>query len=247
MLAGGAIGAEAYAQLRDSLQSLLESAHKLFANGIAQPVAQAIDLDLGEGLRLTGVVDRAFKGVDDHLLLFDAQPTRAAGLKEMLSFYIDWAALRLTRADTVQADFLEPTYNRKGAQTSKLLALLQAQDTDQLRRGLRRLIEAYLAAEQQPLLFFPRTAQTYALNDLETRLGKAATAWEGDDFNGGERDYAPGYAALLSRGLELFDPHSPAHRSFVAATELVCEVLDPQHTMLLKPSVSEPATAGEKA
>jgi len=247
MLAGGAIGVEAYAQLRDSLQSLLERAHKLFASGIAQPLAQAIDLDLGDGLRLTGVVDRAFKGIDDNFLLFDAQPTRAAGLKEMLSFYIDWAALRLTHADTVQADFLEPTYNRRGAQTSKLLALLQAQDTDQLRRGLRCLIEAYLAAEQQPLLFFPRTAQTYALNDPETRLGKAAATWEGDDFNSGERDYAPGYAALLSRGMELFEPHSPAHRSFLAATELVCKVLDPQHTMLLKASVSEPAAAGEKA
>jgi exodeoxyribonuclease V gamma subunit len=48
--------------------------------------------------------------------------------------------------------------------------------------------------------------------------------------------------------LELFDKSSSAHHAFVAATELVCEVLDPQHTMLLKTPASEPAAVdGEKA
>jgi exodeoxyribonuclease V gamma subunit len=91
-----------------------------------------------------------------------------------------------------------------------------------------------LSAERQPLLFFPRTAQAYAASAPQDRLVKAAAAWEGDDFNGGERDYAPGYAALLSRGLDLFDEARPAHRAFVAATELVCDVLDPGHTALMK-------------
>jgi len=246
MLAGGAIGAEAYAQLRDSLQSLLESAHKLFINDIAQPVAQAIDLDLGDGLRLTGVVDRVFHGADGGLLLFDAQPARAAGLKELLAFYIDWAALRLTHAGPAHADYLEPTSNNMKARRSALLEPIRAQNAGQLRRGLRRLIEVYLSAEQQPLLFFPRTAQAYAVNEPQVRLAKAAAAWEGDDFNGGERDYAPGYSALLSRGLDLFDEQSPAHCAFVAATELVCAVLDPQRTMLLKAPASEPSGAGGK-
>ena len=152
----------------------------------------------------------------------------------MLSFYIDWAALRLSDAGTVHGDYLEPTTNSKKARSSALLDPIRAQDITQLRHGLRRLIEAYLSAEQQPLLFFPRTAQTWAISAPEDRLAKAAATWEGDDFNGGERDYAPGYSALLSRGLDLFDPASPAHRAFVAATELVCGVLDPAHTMLLK-------------
>ncbi|MHB1273762.1 MAG: exodeoxyribonuclease V subunit gamma [Rhodanobacter sp.] len=240
MLAGGAIGAEAYAQLRDSLQGLLAGAQPLFADGIAQAQAQAIELDLGDGLRLTGVVDRVFRAAEGGLLLFDAQPTRAAGLKEILAFHIDWAALRLARDDTVHGDFLEPTANPGVAHTAGLLDPVRAQDAAQLRRGLRRLIEAYLAAEQQPLLFFARTAQAYAMAAPAYRLARAAAAWKGDDFNHvGERDYAPGYAALLSRGLDLFDPASPAHHAFVAATELVCDVLDPQHTMLLK--AAEPA------
>jgi len=240
MLAGGAIGAEAYAQLRDSLQGLLASAQPLFADGIAQPLAQAIELDLGDGLRLTGVVDRVFRAAEGSLLLFDAQPARAAGLKEILAFYIDWAVLRLARDDTVHGDLLEPTAKPGVARTTGLLDPVRAQDAAQLRRGLRRLIEAYLAAEQQPLLFFARTAQAYAMAAPEHRLAKAGAAWEGDDFNHvGERDYAPGYAALLGRGLDLFDPASPAHHAFVAATELVCNVLDPQHTILLK--AAEPA------
>lgn len=234
MLAGGAIGERTWTQLRDTLRPLLAQAHPLFAGGGAQAEAQAIDLDLGDGLRLTGAVDRVFRGADGRLLLFDAQPARAAGLREILAFYIDWAVLRLSHADGVHGDYLEPTPNGKAARSPSLLGPVQAQDTAQLRRGLRRLIQAYRTAEQQPLLFFPRTAQAWAASAPNDRLARAAAAWEGDGFNPGERDYAPGYAALLSRGLELFDAESPAHRAFVAATELVCDVLDPDHASLLK-------------
>jgi exodeoxyribonuclease V gamma subunit len=60
-------------------------------------------------------------------------------------------------------------------------------------------------------------------------------AWEGDGHNQvGERDYAPGYAALLTRGLDLFDPAGPDQTAFVSATELVCGVLDPERVSLLK-------------
>lgn len=235
MLAEGAIGERTWAQLRDSLQPLLDGAHTLFADGRMQPLAQAIDLDLGDGLRLTGVVDRVFRDVDDNLLLFDAQPNRAAGLREMLAFYIDWAALRLTHADAMHGDYLEPTTNNKGARSSGLLDAVLAQDSTQLRHGLRRLIAACQSAERQPLLFFPRTALAWAVSKPPERVAKAKSTWEGDSFNhAGERDYAPGYAALLSRGLELFDADSPAHQAFVAATELICHVLDPQRAKLLR-------------
>lgn len=241
LLAGGAIGEQAWTQLRDSLQPLLDDARPLFADGRAQPLAQAVDLDLGDGLRLTGVIDRVFRGADGSLLLFDVQPNRAAGLKEMLTFYIDWAALRLTHAADVHGDYLEPNSNKKGTRRSGLIEIMQRQDSAQLRHGLRRLIAATQSAEQQPLLFFPLTALAYAASEPEDRLTKAKSAWEGDRFNhAGERDYAPGYAALLSRGLDLFDADSPAYQAFVAATELVCSVLDPAHTTLLKESGESP-------
>ncbi|WP_108471524.1 exodeoxyribonuclease V subunit gamma [Rhodanobacter thiooxydans] len=243
MLAGGAIGERAWTQLRDALRPLLAQAHPLFAGGGAQAHAQAIDLDLGDGLHLTGTIDRVFRGADGKLLWFDARPGRAANLKDLLDFYLDWACLQLAHAGDgapLQATLLEQVRRTHGgssvlvAQTAGMLDTIRAQEGEQLRHGLRRLVEAYRAAAQWPLLFFPRTAQAWAGNEPKDRLAKAAAAWEGDSFNPGERDYAPGYAALLSRGLELFDEASPAHRAFVAATELVCGVLDPQRTTLMK-------------
>jgi len=243
MLASGAIGERSWAQLRDSLRPLLAQAQPLFAGGSVQAQAQSIDLDLGDGLRLTGVVDRVFRGAGGNLLWFDARPGRPANLKDLLGFYIDWACLKLARAGdgtSMQATLLEQIRRTQGgssvlmAQQASMLGTIMALEDEQLRRGLRRLVEACRAAGQRPLLFFPRTAQAWAASEPEDRLARAAAAWEGDGFNPGERDYAPGYAALLSRGLDLFDVESPAHRAFVAATELVCGVLDPQHTTLMK-------------
>ncbi len=49
------------------------------------------------------------------------KPTRAAGLKEMLAFYIDWAALRLSQAGVVQGEYLEPTTKTQHARRAGLL------------------------------------------------------------------------------------------------------------------------------
>lgn len=243
MLAGGAIGERTWIQLRGALHPLLAQARPLFADAGAQAQAQAIDLDLGGSRRLTGVVDRVFRSADGGLLWFDARPGRAANLKDLLGFYIDWACLQLARAGDgppLRATLLEQVRRMRNGrsvlvvQAAGMLDTILAQDSDQLRHGLRHLVEACLSAGRRPLLFFPRTAQAWATSEPEDRLAKAMAAWEGDGFNPGERDYAPGYAALLSRGLDLFDQTSPAHRAFVAATELVCGVLDPGHTALLK-------------
>ena len=235
MLAGGVIGEQTWTQLRGTINPLLKAANEVFADGRAQAAAQAIDLALGDGLRLTGVVDRVFHGTHGGPLLFDVQPTRAAGLKDMLGYYIDWAALRLTLGDGVAGEYLEPGTKTQPARQASLMKPIQAQDSAQLRQGLRRLVAAWQAASEQPLLFFPKTAQAYAASAPDERMAKAAAAWLGDSFNhAGERDYAPGYAALLGRDLDLFDPGDAAHHAFVAATELVCDVLDPGRTMLMK-------------
>jgi exodeoxyribonuclease V gamma subunit len=244
MLAEGAIGAQTWAQLKGSLQPMLAAARERFAGGPIRAAAQAIDLDLGDGLHLTGVVDRVFHGADGSLSWFDIRPGRAADLKDLLGFYIDWACLTLDRAErgtSLRATLLEQVRRTRGgssvwvAQATPMLDTIQALDRDQLRHGLRCLIETQQAAEQQPLLFFPRTALAWATSKPEDRLAKAEAAWSGDGFHQiGERDHAPGYAALLSRGLELFEVDSTAHRAFVAATERVCGVLDPYRTTLLK-------------
>ena len=239
MLAGGAIGIQAYHQLRESVQGMLDHAKPFFADGTAIADAQVIDLDLGGGMRLTGTVDRVFHAATDGLMLFDAKPTGTAGLRELLAFYIDWAALRLMQHEKLQGVLLECSSSGNTVQSKRLDPVLK-QGNDDLRRGLRRLIETSLATDQQPLLFFPKTALAYASGSPNDRLFKAAAAWEGSDHGGmGERNYAPGYAALLCQGLDFFDEHSPAHQAFVEATKLVCDVLDPIHTLLLKPHANE--------
>ena len=240
LLAGGAIGEHTWSDLRAQLQPLLDGARPLFADDRARSLPQAIDLDLGDGLRLTGTVERVFAGAAGAPLLFEVQPARAAGLKDLLGYYIDWAALQLSQPGVVQGDYLEPGSKTKPVGHASLLNVIRPQDAEQLRHGLRTLIEASRRAEQQPLLFFPKAALAWALAEPGDRLYKARSAWEGDDYHQvGERDYAPGYAALLTRGLDLFDPASDEHRAFVAATKMVCQVLDPLHETLLQPAPTD--------
>jgi exodeoxyribonuclease V gamma subunit len=216
---------------------MLAHARAQFADGRAQPMAQAIDLDLGDGMHLTGSVDRVFYSATGGLVLFDARLSGAAGLREMLAFYIDWAALRLMHVKNLDGALCE--YKANGEVTSpKLLDAVINQSDDQLRSGLRRLIDMSLATDTSPLLFFPKTALAYASGSAEDRRARAMSAWEGSEYGGiGERDYAPGYAALLSRGIDLFDERGAAYHAFVRATEQVCDVLDPMHSQLLKATI----------
>ncbi|MEP6899587.1 MAG: exodeoxyribonuclease V subunit gamma, partial [Rhodanobacter sp.] len=162
MLAGGAIGAQAYASLRESSRSLLGLAQEWFAAGPAASVAQVVELDLGDGVRLTGVVDRVFRTVNGKLLLFDVKPAGAAGFRELLAFYIDWVALRLARLENLHGTFLEHPSGIKSARPSRLVEIICGQDLAKLRSGLRRLVDVFLAADRQPLLLFPQTALAYA-------------------------------------------------------------------------------------
>lgn len=235
LLAGGAIGERSWRDLLDQLQPLLDGARPLFADERAQRLPQAIDLDLGDGVRLTGTVERVFRGAAGGPLLFDVQPARPIGLKELLGYYIDWAALQLSLPGVALGEYLEPGSKTQPVRRSSLLPLVHGQNAEQLRHGLRTLIEASRRAELEPLLFFPKTALAWACAEPDERAHKAKSAWEGNGYaQAGERDYAPGYAALLTRGTDLFDPDSPDHRAFVDATRLVCSVLDPEQRSLLK-------------
>jgi exodeoxyribonuclease V gamma subunit len=119
-----------------------------------------------------------------------------------------------------------------------------AQTDEQLREGLRRLICASRAARAQPSLYFPKTAWAWATADAEKRDKAARSAWQGDEFaRVGERDYAPGYAGLLTRDLDFIQRGSPAHAGFVAATGLVAGILDPQRQVLLREPLPADAAA----
>lgn len=230
LLAAGAPGELAYAAAVEQVAPVLAAARDLLMHGALQRDAQAVDLDLGDGLRLVGRVDRLFRTRDGGWLLFDAQPRRESGLREWLGFHVEWAALRLALGTRVDAAYIES--GRTGPRAPAWLDVLRTHDETGLRRGLRRLVELWRAAAQQPLLYFPKTAWTWAGAAADRREAQARDQWEGSGFGQGERDFAPGYARLATRGLDLFAANDPAHAAFVQAVDFVAEVLDPHRVLL---------------
>ncbi|MEO5623917.1 MAG: exodeoxyribonuclease V subunit gamma [Dokdonella sp.] len=238
VLAAGSLGERAYAEALEGATALLTAARDHFPQGRAERAAQAIDIDLGDGVRLGGNIAGVFRAHDDRLLLFDAKPGGRAGFREWLPFFIDWAALRLTFGDRVSATFIECAGEKHTPKAAlpALLAVVTAQDDATIRRGLRSLIGLFAHARSQPLLFFPATAWQYAIADPQSRIEKAKAQWQGNgEFSHpSERDYSPGYAGLLTRGIELFDTQTADHAAFVAIVERVCAVLDPSHEVLMR-------------
>jgi exodeoxyribonuclease V gamma subunit len=233
-LAAGVAGEQAYAQAREAAAAVLVSARDMLGENVRRD-AQAVDLDLGAGLRLSGIVENVFRKSDGSMCLFDAKPGGEASFRELLPFFIDLAALRLGLNESdadVTAEFVENAKKSKSlvAQRPALLTSIVDQSGEQMRDGLRRLVRASLAGRAQPALYFPKTAWKWA---TAANSGAARKAWEGGGFmQRGERDYAPGYAGVMARELDFLDPDSASHALFIAATELVAEVLDPQRQVL---------------
>ncbi|HEY6940328.1 MAG TPA: exodeoxyribonuclease V subunit gamma, partial [Dokdonella sp.] len=235
-LPAGAIGVETYANVRDATSAMLAAA-RTWLDGAVRAEAREVDVDLGDGVRLGGRIERLFRRSDGRLLLFDAKPSGESGLREWLAFHIDWAALRLC-CDDADAAFFDYEKEQCRASRPRWLGPLLAQDVHRLRAGLRRLVELWIASERRPLLFFPRTAWAFATTArADRRIEAARKAWLGDERDHkGERDYAPGHARLLARDLDLFDEASPAHAAFAAAVAVVADVLDPTRDVLFATS-----------
>ena len=228
LLAPGAVGERAYAELRASAQAALKMARTVLPATLRRST-QLVNVDLGDGLRLYGGVEVRV-GAEGPAWLFDAKPQGAAGFRELLSLYIDWAALRLGSAADVDLLFVEK--DKDEVRPPPLLQAIAVQDQDQLRRGLRRLAEAALRARGDPILFMPMSAWAWLHAEEAVRREAARKRWRGGkDDERGERDYAPGYAALLTRGRDPIDS-SDGYAQFVAAAELVADVLDPGRRVL---------------
>ena len=230
VLAAGAAGGRAYAQARERTQAVLAAARKSLG---AQPqaFAQSIDLDLGDGIRLTGSVD-AWRCDDGGVRVFGAKPSGEAKIGDLLQFYIGFAAVKLA----ADADGLFLECERKkdkswAARPPKALDAILAQDAAALRAGLRALID--LAAQPDPL-FPPYTVSDWLLATPEARASKAWARWEGGEFGpAGERTYMH-YAALAARDRDFLDPAAPAHAQFAALAHAVARVLDPRGRVLLR-------------
>jgi exodeoxyribonuclease V gamma subunit len=232
LLAAGAAGERAYAELRETTQEMLVQARAVLP---AKPswATQRIDLDLGDGLRIAGGVT-LLRGAPGEAWLFEGKPQASAGFRELLTFYMDWAALRLSGATEALPLFLE--YSAPdGVRMPPLFRTFVHQDPAQLRAGLRRLAGVANGIRGEPVYFFPRSAWDWLHAGEAERKAAARRGWRGDYENRGERAYAPGYAELLTRGGDPIDS-SEGYARFVAAATLVADVLDPERSVLRMPA-----------
>jgi exodeoxyribonuclease V gamma subunit len=225
-IANGAVGASAYANARELAQPALVAAREFLGKAVRR-APQAIDIACTSA-RLCGNVMEVFRGNDGQLRLFNAKIGGEANYTNLLPFYIDWACLRLGGIDA-SASFVEVDKDGARHDQPAMVPAILAQSDAQLRAGLENLLDLALSTQQQPVLFPPRTAWAWNAADAATRIGDAIKAWEGDgDYRTGERDYAPGYAALLLRDADWIGAATPAARLFEETCARIKDILDPR-------------------
>ncbi len=136
--------------------------------------------------------------------------------------FIDWLAARLVLPPDIP---LHLTFSTK--KVDPWVARIDAADLAfrngslsraELEDRLARLISWWQTAGQHPLRYFPRTswAAFQAAQTSEVDVASAVRkAWASGEYSTGERDYAPGYAAMLG-----------AEDAFVAGTPALAELQD---------------------
>ncbi|MBI2398713.1 MAG: exodeoxyribonuclease V subunit gamma [Xanthomonadales bacterium] len=230
-LPAGALGMQAYRAVAKSVDPLLQAAAEdpRLARGLPPRQPIAIDLALG-ARRIVGSVTRVHHDAQGWLL-FDAFPGKrlaALGFQQRIPVFIEWALLRLAYPQQPLRVCLLTTPDPKEAR--RFDELLNAFDIGSrqadLGARLSRLVEFWQGAETDPLRYLPKTAWAAATSSDEQTFAAMHEAWASDRYHIGERDYAPGYAALLARGVDPADTDRPEARALLAHARWLRELLD---------------------
>lgn len=229
-LAGGAIGARAWANLHERAQPALDELRQALGMH-ARQVPGNVELDI-DGSRIAGTVRDVYARADGKSALVGLRMHRAADFGDLLPFYIRYAALRLYGSNVAPV-FLEELKSGVIAEPP-LLAAIRAQDDSQLRDGLETLLVMARQSQRIPCLFPVKTAWAWCSAKPDARFDKARGEWEQGEFKKGEGGYAPGYNALFARGANFLDGTSAASQAFAHTCTQVAVALDPQHAVLLR-------------
>ena len=200
LLASGRPGTAAWLALREQSNASLDQAlaMPLFEAGWPTPWP-GIEADVA-GWRLAGRLPDAVADADGApwiLALLPAKTARTLDFGKRIPLFLQWALLRLDPAladvpvriawllaeppgdDSPWSDWERAWQQADGVRRATMHAQLSA--------SVASLLAMFARAQQQPTVYFPKTA---AARD-------PAKAWLGG-FTAGERDYAPGYARLLA-------------------------------------------------
>lgn len=229
-LPAGALGRQAYRAMADKVDALLQVAadDPDLARGLPPRAPVAIDRTIGAH-RVQGTVARVHAGARGWLL-FDAFPDKAMAdldFRARLPLFIEWALLRLAYPEQpLRVCLLTMPKKDKAPRWD---ALLNAVDPiarrDDLQRRLSRLIALWQTAERQPLAYLPKTAWAAATHDEDKRVAAMHSAWTSSSHRTGERDYAPGYAQWLARGIDPVDPHGAEAQSLIATATMLRDLI----------------------
>jgi exodeoxyribonuclease V gamma subunit len=217
MLPPGRLGTQAWDAERDKVDALFRAvaapdhpAHALFAGPLPERRSVTVERTIaGHAVRgeLHGVHD-----TDEARWVLDVRPGRSEaglGFRERIALFLRWALLRLVTDPprAVRPALVARAPEGKGAADAwtrpvcawdaRFLdagATARAELAADLQRRVGGLLDFFLASQQRPQWYFPKTSWA-ALGDDP---GAACREWTGGDYALGERDYAPGYASLLA-------------------------------------------------
>lgn len=230
-LPAGRLGQQAYRRIVDAVDPLLKLAAEDadLAAGLPPRRPVAVDLDLGAG-RLHGTVSRVYVR-DGQWLLFDAFPGKKLArldFRQRLPLFVEWAALRLAYpGQALRLRLLtEPATREERRWDERLNAIDAEAMAVEIRARLARLVGFWQQSGRQPLRYLPKTAWAAAGADAADRGEVMRKAWLADGRGVGERDYAPGYARLLARGLDPSDPASAEGAALIEAATMLRALIE---------------------
>jgi exodeoxyribonuclease V gamma subunit len=212
LLPAGAIGALAWRDLRAGVAAALELLH-------GHPCAQAPEVDvdcsvrLDDGYVLGGSVT-ARRDADGRYWLLRVETRKTLDFSVRLPLWLDRAALALS-LPAAQLGGCMLLHLHGGCAEIDALAANASSDATLLRAGIAQLCALRSDVLRARRWYFPATAWAVAEAPADARYARARGAWSGSQAGVGERDHAPGYAALLTRGRDWID-EPQAWRDFVA-------------------------------
>lgn len=205
----GVLGECAYESARELAQRALDMVRDDPELISGLNVRQVVDLSQRIGAFDLDGVSSPLHVCGNALVLLDAYPDKSdatLGLRDRSSIFLEWALLRLKYPERVIRVLLLTAPHEKKSETelrfdAQLNGPGYACGIEELSRRVETLLGLWHHAQQETAWYFPSTSNALAKAKPGEDMKKARESWEGEYA---ERDQQPPYAAMLTRGVDLF-------------------------------------------
>lgn len=236
LIAPGEPGEQLWAEQVQDVRPALDryANHPLFRDGMPACEPMAIDVVVA-GHRVCGQTSRVMRGSDGRWVMdvFPGKTEADLDFGKRAGLFLEWALARLAGPDDTASLRLLAVCKADKKGGERWQQAINAWDerfcTQPIERAARRadlhariggLLDLHAASLAAPLSYFPRTSAVAA-----TREAGIEAAWLSGYRHTGERDYAPGYTALLA-GDECFADDSDARRHLIEIARQIAHTID---------------------